>query len=82
MYLDGHVYEARWYAKRQVPGASNTGPWSTLTACGVNPSTVQPWYADRVYNTGDKVTFRGATYTARWWTRDQTPGPVWGPWQR
>jgi chitinase len=82
VYLDGHVFEARWYAKGEVPGDAATGPWSTYTACGVDPSVVQDWAADRVYKKGDVVTYRGITYTAKWWTRNQVPGTTWGPWER
>ena len=69
-------------AKGDVPGASVHGPWVTLTACGVDPGTVQAWYADRIYLKGDKVVHDGETYTAQWWTRNQAPGDKWGPWQR
>ncbi|WP_051191759.1 glycosyl hydrolase family 18 protein [Microbacterium luticocti] len=82
VYLDGHVYEALWYAKGEQPGAASAGPWSTLTACGVDPATVQQWYPDRVYRAGDQVIHRGVTYTAQWWTRGQTPGRASGPWHR
>ena len=83
VFFGGHVYEALWYAKgkAQEPGASHVGPWSTLTGCGVDPATVQAWAADRVYQRGDKVTYKGVTYTAQWWTRNQKPGQQWGPWQ-
>lgn len=80
-YFDGHVYEALWYTKGQHPGYSPVGAWSTLTACGVDPATVQAWAADRVYHRGDQVQYRGETYTSQWWTRNQKPGHRWGPWQ-
>ena len=81
VYYGDHVYEALWYTKGQHPGYSNVGAWATLTACGVDPATVQAWAADRVYDRGDKALYRGKTYTAQWWTRNQTPGQKWGPWQ-
>ncbi|MDY0907980.1 glycosyl hydrolase family 18 protein [Microbacterium sp. CFBP9034] len=82
VFLDGRVFEAQWYAKGDVPGASTRGPWSTLTACGLDPDTVQAWFADRIYLKGDQVVHEGVTYTAQWWTRDQQPGAKNGPWTR
>lgn len=81
-FLDGRVFEAQWYAKGDVPGASVHGPWATLTACGVAAGTVQEWYADTIYTKGDRVVHGGVTYTAKWWTRNQEPGGKNGPWQR
>ena len=40
------------------------------------------WTATTIYNTGDKVTYQGATYQAKWYTRNQTPGDTKGPWQK
>lgn len=82
VFLDGRVYEAQWYAKGDEPGASVRGPWSTLTACGVDPATVQDWYADRIYAKGDQVIYDGVTYTAQWWSRADEPGIKHGPWTR
>lgn len=82
VYLDGRVFEAQWYAKDDQPGATTRGPWSTLTACGVDPDTVQAWYADRIYVKGDQVVHSGVTYTAQWWTRADVPGAKHGPWKR
>jgi chitodextrinase len=28
------------------------------------------------------VDYRGVTYQAQWWTRDQAPGDPNGPWKR
>ncbi|WP_308492592.1 glycosyl hydrolase family 18 protein [Microbacterium terrisoli] len=81
-YLDGRVYEALWFAKGAPPDGSATGAWQTLTACGVAPTTVQPWMADRVYDTGDQATYQGRTYTAKWWTRGDVPGETKNsPWR-
>ncbi|WP_109209714.1 MULTISPECIES: glycosyl hydrolase family 18 protein [Microbacterium] len=82
VYLDGLVFAAQWYAKGDEPGASARGPWSTLTACGVDPDTVQDWYADRIYVKGDQVVYGGVTYTAQWWSRNDVPGGKHGPWKR
>lgn len=81
VHLDGRVFEAQWYAKGDEPGASVRGPWSTLTACGTDPATVQDWYADRIYAQGDQVVYDGVTYTAQWWSRNDVPGGKHGPWK-
>jgi predicted extracellular nuclease len=50
---------------------------------GLNlPSTpVAPaWKATTVYNAGDTVTYQGKTWQALWWTQNQKPGDVNGPW--
>ena len=80
VFLDGHVFKAQWYAKGDVPGNVN-GPWSALTACGIEPGALQEWHSTTVYTAGDKVTYNGKTYTAQWWTRGEVPGASqWGPW--
>ena len=81
VFLDGKVFEAQWYAKGTEPGTSKTGPWATLTACGVDAGAVQPWYGDTIYTSGDQVVYEGVTYTAKWWTRGEAPGSAWGPWR-
>ncbi|WP_396667092.1 ThuA domain-containing protein [Microbacterium sp. R86528] len=41
----------------------------------VEPAPAAPvWDASVVYNTGDEVTYNGATYVAQWWTRNSEPG--------
>lgn len=37
------------------------------------------WSADTIYNYGEEVTYKGLTYRAKWWTRDEVPGEtdVW-----
>ena len=39
------------------------------------------WVATATYTTGDQVSYDGSTWTASWWTRNQKPGDVNGPWQ-
>ncbi|WP_373976358.1 carbohydrate-binding protein [Chitinibacter sp. SCUT-21] len=51
-----------------------------------NP-TVQPsypsWDNAAVYNGGQRVTYNGAVYEARWWTQGNNPAESgeWGPWK-
>ena len=65
----------------QEPGASVHGPWQEAAAA--DGTGTSPWAATRVYVAGERVTFEGANYVARWWTRDRRPdGSAWGPWER
>lgn len=45
------------------------------------PGTENPptWSAESTYLGGDRVTYNGAVYEAKWWTRNETPGEaeVW-----
>ncbi len=82
VFVDGQIFEAQWYAHGNVPGEVY-GPWTALTACGVDPSEVQDWHASTIYQAGDKAVFEGETYTASWWTRGEAPGASqWGPWKK
>ncbi|MGW1469101.1 LamG-like jellyroll fold domain-containing protein [Streptomyces sp. NPDC002308] len=51
---------------------------ATVGIAGAPPTV---WSPDGTYDTGSTVTFRGALYQASWWTRNQTPGDPYGPWQ-
>ncbi|WP_163651888.1 glycosyl hydrolase family 18 protein [Listeria sp. PSOL-1] len=40
------------------------------------------WDADKVYTSGDVVTYQSKTYRAKWWTQGNIPGAEeWGPWE-
>lgn len=43
--------------------------------------TAPAWNAETVYTGGELVSFDGRLWKASWWTRNQTPGDVTGPWQ-
>ena len=50
----------------------------------VNPSEppvggVASWEAGKVYNAGDKVSYKGVIYQAKWWTQGDDPskGGAW-----
>jgi 5'-nucleotidase len=52
---------------------------------GLNPPVTPPapaWNAKKIYNIGDTVTYQGSTWKALWWTLNQTPGDIYGPWQQ
>ncbi|WP_394127057.1 glycoside hydrolase family 19 protein [Vibrio hepatarius] len=47
---------------------------------GTGPGTGTDWDANKVYNSGDQVTYKGATYQAKWWTQGDDPA-LGGPWE-
>ncbi len=41
------------------------------------------WNASTVYTAGQRVSYNGAVYEAKWWTQGETPtNSEWGPWKR
>ncbi|WP_312202537.1 PKD domain-containing protein [Kosakonia cowanii] len=44
-----------------------------------NPATADEWQIDKIYVGGDKASWKGLEYKARWWTRGNEPGTneVW-----
>lgn len=80
--LGGRTFEALWWTRGQEPGASPWGPWAEVgepVSCG--GTTVASWTASRVYSGGETVAYDGQLFTAKWWTRNQTPSDRWGPWE-
>lgn len=57
-------------------------PTPTPSPSSSAPPKTSAWNASTVYNTGDSVTYNGSTWTALYWTQDQTPGDPNGPWQQ
>lgn len=43
---------------------------------------LRAWSATQVYNTGEAVVHDGTRWVASWWTKNQKPGDVYGPWQQ
>jgi hypothetical protein len=39
------------------------------------------WAKGTAYQGGAVVTYGGAVWKAQWWTKGQTPGDPWGPWE-
>lgn len=79
--LDGAIQEALWFAKGELPNTSTKGAWQTIAECGADLSAVQPWFANHIYKTGEKVEFDGKTFVAKWWTRDEKPGTKGSAWR-
>lgn len=63
-------------------GNINLDHLRVTTLPGVLPDpAVDAWAAGAAYGAGDRVVLDGAVWEALWWTRDEEPGPSWGPWQ-
>ncbi|BDZ41429.1 hypothetical protein GCM10025865_07280 [Paraoerskovia sediminicola] len=78
---DGAAYRAGWWTSGDVPGASPWSAWQSVAESDDEGSAA--WSTTTVYDTGDVVSFDGAYWTARWWTRNQQPGSTpYGPWVR
>lgn len=43
---------------------------------------LRAWTATQAYNTGEAVIHDGSRWVASWWTKNQKPGDVYGPWQQ
>lgn len=78
---DGAVFVAQWWTQNQVPG-SPTGAWAEVGALvPAAGEDVRAWTASWVYTGGETVAYDGHTWRAKWWTRNQVPGDVHGPWE-
>ncbi|WP_407319986.1 DUF1349 domain-containing protein [Isoptericola halotolerans] len=76
---DGAAWEALWWTRGDVPGASVHGPWAEK---GATSDCGEAWTASAVHEAGDVVVHAGHRWSAAWWTRDQEPeASPWGPWQ-
>ncbi len=83
--VDGRVFEAQWWTQGQHPLVS--GPWGSWMEVGavvtvVDGEPVLAWTSSWVYPGGDVVAYDGSLWKAKWWTRNQAPGDVYGPWQK
>ncbi|MFV2096056.1 carbohydrate-binding protein [Micromonospora sp. LOL_014] len=80
----GRAYQAQWWTRNQVPGATQWGAWAELGAYQHCGSDFYPeWTSSWIYTGGETVEHDGQLWTAQWWTRDQQPAASgWGPWKR
>ena len=76
---DGRKWRAQWYTRNQKPGDRN-GSWEEIAPTPPDNSPAA-WTLTKVYNAGDRVSFKGHVYEAKWWTRGQEPGDKFGPWK-
>jgi chitodextrinase len=74
----GATFRALWWTSGERPGSNVYGAWEQI-ATDADGTAI--WTASRVFVAGDVVVYRGAKYTAQWWTRNQAPGDPYGPWK-
>ncbi len=97
----GEIYQASWWSQGTPPDAAAAGPpngpWQPIGPVPPGshapklvmlvPRTFAAWSPTAVYHAGDRVSFDGLPYQARWYTQgDQPlddlpadPGTVWRP---
>ncbi|HWU45429.1 MAG TPA: Ig-like domain-containing protein [Humibacter sp.] len=73
----GQVYTTDWYTKDELPGSKVYGAWQHMA---MTEDGTAIWTASRIFQAGDVASYNGHTYTARWYSRNQTPGAANGPW--
>lgn len=73
------TFRAQWYTRNQAPGDPN-GPWEEQAPTPPDNSPAA-WTPSTVYKSGDRVTYQGHVYEAKWYTRNQAPGAPNGPWK-
>ena len=67
----GRTFKALWYTRGTAPGGVG-GPWSEIVA-PATPGGVPGWSAATVYNGGEKVTYQGQVWQAKWYTAGEAP---------
>lgn len=72
---------ARYAYTGTVAGLSNSEVVARLNA--VTPVQLAPgWRAETAYVAGDRVSYAGINYKARWWSQNEAPGAAWGAWEQ
>lgn len=55
---------------------------TVVSPIDVSAASAYPeWSASATYEKGEKVTYNGKTYEAKWWTTNESPDTQWGPWE-
>lgn len=82
-----NVYEAKWWTKGDVPDDPVLQSWETpwnligpvlpgekpIPQPAIPKDTYPLWKDTAVYEAGQRVTFEGAAYQARWWSQGESP---------
>ena len=55
------------------PDAGGGGTGGGGTGGGGSTTGVQPWSSTKIYFAGDRATYNGKTYEAKWWTQGNQP---------
>lgn len=83
----GHVYEAKWWTKNDLPDnpvlQSWETPWQLVGPVLLGEKPLQQptlpagmypkWSGSIVYEGGDRVLFEGAPFQAKWWNEGESP---------
>jgi chitinase len=83
----GQIYQSGWWNQGTPPGTtaadSPSGPWQPIgpvPAGSKAPTLVKlatgkfpGWSASQVYHEGDRISFQGLPYEARWYTQGEQP---------
>lgn len=80
---NGKVYKNKWWTRNEIPGVREV--WEYVRDCGNtggggdNCSGIPAWASSTAYHGGAQVSYDQKIYTAKWWTRNETPGmaDVW-----
>jgi hypothetical protein len=83
VYLNGVLYQSRWYNVSTDPSTHNTTadqPWTVIGNCAqpiipgtVSCANISAWSSSTIYNGGAQVTYNGFRYTAAFWTQGDQP---------
>lgn len=96
----GQIYQANWWSQGTAPGSTpadstTSDPWLLIGPVPAHATSFKPqllaparqprWSPATVYHQGQRVSFRGLPYQARWYTRgdqplDELPGNPSSPW--
>ena len=83
----GHVYEAKWWTKNDLPDNPILQAWETpwqligpvlstdkpMEQLELPASTFPQWYGQSIYDAGDRVLFEGQAFRAKWWNQGESP---------
>jgi chitinase len=83
----GHVYEAKWWTKNELPDNPVLQAWETpwqlvgpvlpddkpVDTLELPPNMFPQWYGEVVYDAGDRVMFDGVPFRAKWWNKGESP---------
>ena len=83
----GHVYEAKWWTKNDLPDNPILQAWETpwqligpvlstdkpMEQLVLPASTFPQWYGQSIYDAGDRVLFDGQAFRAKWWNQGESP---------
>lgn len=97
----GAIYQANWWSQGAAPGSTasdsaTSGPWLLIGPVPAGSTSYTPkllgaadqptWSPKTVYRQGQRVSFHGLPYQARWYTMgdqplDELPGNPDSPWE-